>query len=413
VATENLECYAFDYVTAYLNAGIPPDQVVYMQQPRGLEDGTGRVCLLRKALYGLKRSARWWFDTITPILKRHGFKAIDTDCCVFRHPVKGALIILYVDDMLIAAPTTIIIEETKTILANEFELKELGPVQSFLGLQVTRDRENRTIYLSQEAYTDKILAKFDKQSINPVSTPFQANLTLPATWEPVTDQHSSYVAETASLNYLATGTRPDISFTVSKLSQANKGPSKEHIGLLNHLWRYIKGTKSLGIKLGGHSNMDLRAYSDAAFADDLLTRASTGGHVILLAGSPILWQSKRQSLVTTSTTEAEFINLTPTARDLLWIKATCQDFGIPVDLPIVLFTDSQNARLTVLNPINQARTRYINLRYKWVIQRTDRGDFEVVHIGTNDMVADGLTKALPRIRHAAFVKQLGLTIPKA
>ena len=413
VAIENLECYAFDYVTAYLNAGIPPDQIVYMQQPKGLEDGTDRVCLLRKALYGLKRSARWWFDTITPILKEHGFEAIDTDCCVFRHPAKGALIILYVDDMLIAAPTTAIIEETRTILANEFELKELGPVQSFLGLQVTRDRENRTIYLSQEAYVDKILAKFDKQSINPVSTPSQANLTLPAAWEPVTDQQSSYIAETASLNYLATGTRPDISFTVSKLSQANKGPSKEHIGLLNHLWRYIKGTKSLGIKLGGRSNMDLRAYSDAAFADDLLTRASTGGHVIFLAGSPILWQSKRQSLVTTSTTEAEFINLTPTARDLLWIKATCQDFGIPVDLPIVLFTDSQNARLTVLNPINQARTRYIDLRYKWVIQRTDRGDFEVVHIGTNDMVADGLTKALPRIRHAAFVKQLGLTTLKA
>ena len=159
--------------------------------------------------------------------------------------------------------------------------------------------------------------------------------------------------------------------------------------------------------------MELRAYSDAAFADDLLTRASTGGHIIFLAGGPILWQSKRQSLVTASTTEAEFINLTPTARNLLWIRATCQDFGIAVDLPIVLFTDSQNARLTVLNPINQARTRYIDLRYKWVIQRTSRGDFHIIHVRTDEMVADGLTKALPRIRHAAFVKQLGLTTPNA
>ena len=166
----------------------------------------------------------------------------------------------------------------------------------------------------------------------------------------------------------------------------------EHISLLNHPWRYVKGIKPPCYQTRRTISiikMELRAYSDAAFADDLLTRASTGGHIIFLAGGPILWQSKRQSLVTVSTTEAEFINLTHTARNLLWIRATCQDFGITVDLSIVLSTDSQNARLTALNPINQARTRYIDLPYKWVIQRTSQSEFRVVHVRTDDMVETG------------------------
>ena len=416
IAIHDLECWQYDFVTAYLNAKIPGNRVILMQQPKGLKDSTGRVCQLQKALYGLRRSAKWWFNTLTPVLGKYGFESINSNCCIFRYRNRGIIILLYVDNMLIAAPTTQAIHETRNILMKEFEIKELGPAQLFLGLQITRNRTDRTVYLTQEGYVDKILAKFGKTDLNPVTTPYRHGLELPARWEPLTDQ-TDYISQTASLNFLSYGTRPDITFTVNKLSQANKGPSKEHVELLQHLWHYIKGTKALGIKLGGKYNpqdLELKAYSNAAFADDLFTQASTGRYVVFLAGGPILWQSKRQSLVTISTTEAEFVNLTPTARSLLWVAQMLKDFDIGTRLPRIIYTDSQNACLTVLNPVNQARTRHIDLRYKWVIECVQKHDFAIVHVSTHDMVADGLTKALQRIRHAGFVKQLGLLIaPKA
>ena len=131
-----------------------------------------------------------------------------------------------------------------------------------------------------------------------------------------------YVSEVATLNFAATITCPDIQYTTNRLAEANKGPAKEYIAVLKHLWRYIAGTKSFGLRAGGRqyiSNLHLHVYGDASFADDLLTRVSTGGHMVFLAGCPIIWKSRKQTIVTISTTEAEFINFIPTAFNIKWI----------------------------------------------------------------------------------------------
>ena len=111
------------------------------------------------------------------------------------------------------------------------------------------------------------------------------------------------------------GTRPDITYTVSRLCEANAGPSKEHLLLLKHLFRYLKKTASLGIQFSGSdyidSDLKLITYADVSHADHLLTRHSTRGHIVFLASGPVLWKSKRQTFVTLSSTKAEFTNLTP------------------------------------------------------------------------------------------------------
>jgi hypothetical protein len=210
---------------------------------------------------------------------------------------------------------------------------------------------------------------------------------------------------------LATGTRPEITYTVSKLCEANSGPSDEHLTLMKHLARYIKYTATLSICLGGKlpdPKLNLHAYADAAFADNILTRHSTGGYVIFYGGGPVLWKSRKQSIVTLSSTEAEFINLTPTGLAVKWIKQILKEAECPQDQPSIIFTDSANAQKVVLNPLNSARTRNIDVRYKWIIQEVEQKVFNLEHIAGTEMVADGLTKPLGREGHAKFVKLLGL-----
>ena len=136
----------------------------------------------------------------------------------------------------------------------------------------------------------------------------------------------------------------------------------------------------------------------------------TVGNVRVTSG-PILWKSKKQDLVTTSTTEAEFVNLVPTAKSLEWTGSMLNDLGI-IDITDntrrILYTDSSNARDRALNKNIPARNRYIDIRYKWLIEQVERKAIEVIHISGEEMPADGLTKPLKADKHAKFVKLIGL-----
>jgi len=172
----------------------------------------------------------------------------------------------------------------------------------------------------------------------------------------------------------------------------------------------------MGILLGGRlakQDLKLIGFGDASFVDDLYTRFSTAGHVIFVAGGPVLWKSKKQTFVAALTTEAEFANLTPTGQAILWIRNLLDEY-CQQPKPTVLYTDSANARTVVLNPNKTARTRTIDIRYKWIIDRVKKNEFDVIQIPGEEMIADGLTKPLLVDKHARFVKALGLvakTIP--
>src|SRR5204863_8579994 len=118
--------------------------------------------------------------------------------------------------------------------------------------------------------------------------------------------------------------------------------------------------------------------------------------------------SKCQTLVTLSSTEAEFINLTPTALSLMWIASLLQEAGYSQPLPLLMFTDSANAHTVALNPQNPAHTQHIDVKYKWVIQKVEKGEFTLQHVSSEDMVADGLMKPLQKEKHSVFIRQLGL-----
>lgn len=414
-AIKNLECAQFDFKTAFLNANIPEDAEYYVASPPGLEKPRGMVCKLKKALYGLRQSPLYWFMAIKPVMEGLGFDSLPSDLCLFRHRENGALVVLYVDDLLVSATSMAIITKIRDGLKAKYDIKELGEVKRFLGFDVMRDRQTRKIFLSQETYTTAMLRKYGMDDANEAKTPWRSKFELPRTWTPMLEKKNWYSTRTGALNWVSTGTRPDIAYTASRLSEANAGPSQEHIDLLHHLFRYLNGTRAYGIELGGDmtiEDMKMRAFADASWADDQLRRHSTAGHVIFVAGGPVLWKTKKQSFVALSTTEAEFTNLTPTAYSMQWVAKILEDCGAPQPTPHMVFTDSKNAYLNVMNPLNVARTRCIDIRYKWIIEKCQEGKFVLDHIMGDNMVADGLTKPLDREKHNRFVRMLGMVEKK-
>ena len=270
------------------------------------------ICKLHKALYRLTRSPLWWFSTLVPVMKRLQFQPFDSDVCLFKNTALNAIIIIYVDDLLISAPTTQIIQNIIQNLQKNFQLKVLGQVQRFLGYTIIHDRSKRMITISQVEFTKKIIQKYGYGDLHGVQSPWPSKFILPHRWDPIVDKKKWYLKRTGSLNWLASGTRPDITYTVNRLAKANNGPSNNHITLLKHMFRYLIQTSDFSLSYGGKPSLNtLFCYSDAAHADDLSTRFSTAGTIVFFAGAPVYWKSKKQTLVALSSTEAEFMNLTP------------------------------------------------------------------------------------------------------
>ncbi|KAI6777540.1 transposase, partial [Emericellopsis cladophorae] len=329
VAIIDDEWFQVDFVTAFLHAGAK--RPIFIEQPQGHSDGTDRVLRVNQAIYGLREAPLWWFECLTKELKKLGFKPLDTELCIFIRD-DGVKLLVYVDDMIIAAPHKSLIEEVLVALEGIFNMKRIGEVKQFLGLQFTRNRNNRTIFIHQTTYTEGLMAKFADPGIHSAQTPWPPKTTLPSNWKSLPNimQPKQWLKRTGSLNWLSIGTRPDIAYTVNKLCEANNGPKEVHGTIFKHLSRYLNGTKNMGITLGGKydpRDLKLRVFADASFADDPCDRISTAGFVVYLANGPVMWKSKKQSLVTLSSTEAEFINLTPAGQAAIWVRDVLHDLG--------------------------------------------------------------------------------------
>src|SRR5437667_3474664 len=195
----------------------------------------------------------------------------------------------------------------------------------------------------------RILKKYGYNDLARVATPWppkQALLALSPTHSVDTTNQHQYIVEGGALNHLIYSTRPDIAYTMSRLAEANQAPTEAHWKLLKSLWRYLGGTQSLGLMINGsginltpfnaltkaiqpHLDVSLHAYANTAFADRPGSRASIGAYIVTAASLPLIWKTKKQPLVTLSTTEAEFINLTPYGSSLVWINNILTEAGHP------------------------------------------------------------------------------------
>lgn len=407
-AEHDLELHQFDVATAFLNGELDPDDEVYVRMPEAFG---GHVYRLRKALYGLKQAARAWHAKLLSELIRLGFTASDADPCMFYRgdAAERVYLLIYVDDGIIIGRQ----QEVRAALADiagAFEIKDVGNVSYFLGLQLRRDRARGQIWLGQPKYARDMLERFGMSDCKPVVTPLEANTHLGCSdGEPVSSD-TPYAELVGSLLYLTVNTRPDLAFSAGVLSRFVAAPSDMHWKAAKRVLRYIAGTLDRGITYQ-RGQVEVEAYTDADYAGELDSRKSTSGAVVLMRGGPVVWKSKLQTVVAASTCEAEYVAAAAAAKEALWVRKLLGEMSGQVQR-IPLYGDNQSALVLMKQHTSGAsgRTKHIDVPFHFVRHRVMQGDLEAVFVPTDEMKADILTKALPGPKHEAGACALGLKV---
>jgi hypothetical protein len=347
-----------DVKNAFLNGDLSEE--VYMQPPSGLSHPTNKVCRLRQALYGLKQAPRAWFAKFSATVSRLGYSINSYDSTLFiRYTNRGTiLLLLYVDDMIITRDDIIGIQELKQFLSQHFEMKDLGPLSYFLGLEISLSFDG--YYLTQAKYISDLLSQANLTDSKIVDTP--TKLDTPLTLddgEPLRD-FTLYRHLVGSLVYL-TVTRPNISYAVHQVSQFMAAPRSTHFSAVLRILCYLKGTLFHGLYFSSQSFLQLHAYTNVDWGGDPTNRRSTTGYCFLLGTSVISWRSKKQTVVARSSTEAEYCALADTTSELLWLRLLLQDMGVSLSSATHVYYDNRSAIQIVHNDVFHERTKHIKI----------------------------------------------------
>ena len=402
VAADDLELHQLDIKTAFHNGELK--ETVYLEQPPGYVEGSGQLsCHLQRALYGLRQAPRAWHERLHQELDQLGFVESDSDPSLFILTSKTdtAYVLVYVDDILIAAHDAASVAGVKAQLMAAFEARDLGEAKLFLGMTISRDRGSRQVKLSQERMTRELVAKFGLSDAKGKAVPISTSVRLAkGDGEPLDVAVHHYSGLVGSLMYLSVCTRPDIAQAVGALARYMSAPTDTHWQTAKGVLRYLGGTADHGLIWGGPGvQQGLRAYCDADYAGDVDTRRSTTGYVFLLNGGAISWSSRRQQTVAASTTEAEYMAAANAVKEALWVRKLLADLRQPVGT-VLIRADNQSAIKLLKNPIFGQRSKHIDVAYHFARERVALQDVEFQYVDTKLMVADVLTKAVPEAKLA-------------
>ena len=317
---------------------------------------------------------------------------------------------MWVDDLIIFGKDMASINNLKAQLNEEYEMKDLGELRYFLGIQVHRDRERKIIHISQSGYNRTILERYGMQNSKPTSTPLSTSARLvKATIMDVLAEQKEYQSIVGSLMYAMLATRPDLAQSIQQISQFSQNPSKTHEKAAKQALRYINGTIDEGITYNGNLGLRLKAWSDANWGGEE-GRESVSGFVFTLAGGAITYSSKKQRSVALSTTESEYMALLHALKELIWLLRFLREIGYDIDNQNIIYTDNQGAIALAHNPEHHARTKHVDIQYHFVRNCVEDGTVRLEYCPTEDMVADGLTKALGPERLRKLARMMGMGV---
>ena len=315
VAHFDLELHQMDVKTAFLNGDLHED--VFMTQPEGFKP-KGRehlVCKLQKSIYGLKQASRQWYLKFDEIMKKQGFIKNQVDQCTYLKMSGSnfAILVLYVDDILLASDSLDLLHESKRLLSQNFDMKDLGEASYVIGIEIHRDRTNGILGLSQKAYIDRVLTRYNMQQCSPSVAPVVKGDVFGSFQCPKTEVEKEqmrlipYASVVGSLMYAQVCTRPDIAYIAGMLGRYQSNPGLDHWKAAKKVLRYLQGTKDYKLTYRRTDNLEVVGYSDSDFAKCKDDKKSTSGYIFMLAGGPISWRSHKQQLTTTSTMMAEYV----------------------------------------------------------------------------------------------------------
>ncbi|KAH9768293.1 Integrase catalytic domain-containing protein [Citrus sinensis] len=360
----NLYVHKMDVKTAFLNGDL--DEEIYMEQPEGfvLPGNEKKVCKLVKSLYGLKQAPKQWHEKFDSVILSHGFKHNNADKCIYFKFTNdfGVIICLYVDDLLIFGTNMQGVDDTKKYLTSQFKMKDLGEVDTILEANTPYDSSIKLLENS-----GRVVAQLE------------------------------YASAIGSLMYAMHCTRPDIAFAVCKMSRFTSNPSVEHWKAIGRILGYLKRTINLGLFYNDYPEV-LEGYSDASWVTNTRDNKSTSGWIFTIAGGAVSWASKKQTCITHSTMESEFIALAAAGKEAEWLRNLLFDIMLwPQPMPsISLYCDSEATLSRAYNKVYNGKSRHISLRHEYVKQLIADGVINIVYVRTNKNLADLLTKGLSR-----------------
>ncbi|PKU87110.1 Retrovirus-related Pol polyprotein from transposon TNT 1-94 [Dendrobium catenatum] len=400
--------HQLDVSNAFLHGNLT--DTVYMQQPPGFQDSIhpNYVCKLKKALYGLKQSPREWYATLSTHLQDFGFKisTADHSLLIYNADKIQMYILIYVDDILLTGNSPTEINRLLANLNSRFQMRNLGPLSQFLGIQAIRTPVGLTLH--QQQYAKNIMQRAGMTNAKPVTNPISCKVVLKNNSQEPFQDPQLYRHLIGSLQYL-TLTRPDIQFSVHQLCQHMHRPLNIHYEALKRLLRYIQGTSNTGIPLH-KDKLLLRGYVDADWASNNQDRKSISGYCNFLGASLISWQVKKQNTVARSSTEAEYRALATEAAEVIWLRRLLEELNIPQNKPTTVYCDNTSAIALANNPVFHARTKHIEVDCHFIRDCIRNNQIAVHHICTTDQIADVFTKPLTTARFKELTSKL-ITAP--
>ncbi|KAH9767601.1 hypothetical protein KPL71_011332 [Citrus sinensis] len=392
----NLYVHQMDVKTAFLNGDL--DEEIYMEQPEGfvLPGNEKNVCKLVKSLYGLKESPKQWHEKFYSVILSHGFKHNNADKCIYFKFTNDfdVIICLYVDDLLIFGTNMQGVDDTKKYLTSQFKMKDLGKVDTILGVKVNKHSGGYS--LCQSHYIEKVLLKFNYLKFKEANTPYDSSIKLLENSGRVVAQ-LEYASVIGSLMYVMHCTRPDIAFAVCKMSRFTSNPSVEHWKAIGRILGYLKRIINLGLSYNDYPEV-LEGYSDASWVpiQEIINPLLVG--FLQLLEERFLGLQRNKTCITHSTMESEFIALVAAGKEAEWLRNLLFDIMMwPQPMPsISLYCDSEATLSRAYNKVYNGKSKHISLRHEYVKQLIADDVINIVYVMTNKNLADPLTKGLTR-----------------
>ncbi|CAA7040557.1 unnamed protein product [Microthlaspi erraticum] len=329
----------------------------------------------------------------------------DTSLFIYCRDSVLLCVLVYVDNIIVLGNRPELVISVEKSLGTRFFIKDLCDIQYFLGIEVTRTSHG--LHLMQRKYIVDLLTKTHMLDAKPITTPMATSPKLTLHSGKPLDSAKEYRMVVGSLQYLAF-TRPDITFSVNKLSLYMHSPMEDHWQAAKRVFWYLAGMLTHGIFLNSSSTLTIHGFYDADWVGDVDDYNSTNAFIVYLGKNPISWSSKKLKGVARSSTEVDYRDVANTAAEIRWICSLLTELGLFVRHPPTVYFDNVGATYLCANLVFHSRMKHIALDYHFVREQIQSGILRVSHVSTHDQLADMLTKPLPRSHFQTSWNKLGV-----
>ncbi|CAI7866028.1 unnamed protein product [Closterium sp. NIES-53] len=422
-----------DISTAFFNGILEED--VYMMQPPRYEDGTGRVCKLKKSIHGLKQAPRCWYQKLAAVLEEMGFRISSCDESLFLkgEGEKLVLFLVYVDDILLFSSSMKEIHNVQQQLMKNFKCKTLGEVKYYLGMHVERDLDHWWLKLHQEKFIKELGEKYGIENERKVATPLPAEFKLVKAAEDEgveAEEQQQFQSLVGSLLYAAVHTRPDISFSVGQLARVVQNPSEEQVDAAERVVKYLSSNPRIGVQYSvsaqvkqkgvevlkekggqlGEGKLFFTCFTDATWASENHDSSSVGGYICVVGGGPVRWRSKKQTETALSSVESEYMAMFHGVKEVIWLRRLLEEIGQEQKVATPLFCDSKGALGLAKNAVLHGLNKHMRIKWHWLRKEVKRGTVNPIYIKTHQQPANFLTKRLTDEPHWRCVRMSGMSM---